>query len=126
MRQTLHPSLEELHAQLDYIRRSPRDQGEVELIVCRPAVNERRLLFEAELDVERGLVGDSWLSRGQFRGGSPEPTRQITIMNSRVVSLVAQDRERWALAGDQLYIDLDLSEANLPPGSRLAIGTAVL
>lgn len=126
MRQISQPSLDELHAQLDYIRQSPRDHGAVELIVCRPAVNQRQLLFEAELDVARGLVGDSWLSRGRFSGGSAEPGRQIALMNSRVVSLVAQDRQRWPLAGDQLYIDLDLSEDNLPPGTRLAIGTALL
>jgi MOSC domain-containing protein YiiM len=51
---------------------------------------------------------------------------QINLMSSRVVQLVSQDRSRWHLAGDQLYVDLDLSDGNLPPGTRLAIGSAVI
>lgn len=126
MHQTLHPTLSELEAQLDHIRQSPRDNGVLEMIVCRPDVNQRRMLFEAELDVQRGLIGDTWLSRGNSQGGPANPNCQINIMNSRVVALVAQDRERWQLAGDQLYVDLDLSDNNLPPGSQIAIGTVIL
>jgi MOSC domain-containing protein YiiM len=125
MHQTLHPSLAELQDQLDHIRQAPADNGVLEMIVCRPDVDQRRMLFEAELDIERGLIGDTWLSRGNYKGGPANPDCQINIMNSRVVALVAQDRERWPLAGDQLYIDLDLSDDNLP-GSRIAIGTAIL
>lgn len=126
MHQTLHLTLPELEAELDTIRQAPRDHGVLEMIVCRPAVNERKMLFEAELNVAEGLIGDSWLSRGNYRGGLADPDCQINIMNSRVASLVAQDRERWPLAGDQLYVDLDLSDENLPPGSQIAIGTAIL
>jgi MOSC domain-containing protein YiiM len=126
MHQTLHLPLAELEAQLDYIRQSPPDNGVLEMIVCRPDVDQRQMLFEAELDVNRGLVGDTWLSRGNYKGGPANPDCQINIMNSRVVALVAQDRERWQLAGDQLYIDLDLSDENLTPGSQIAIGTAIL
>lgn len=126
MHQTLHLTLAEMEAQLNHIRQSPTDEGVLEMIVCRPDENERLMLFEAELDVERGLVGDSWLSRGNYRGGPADPKCQINIMNSRVAALVSQDRERWQLAGDQLYIDLDLSDANLSPGSQIAIGTAIL
>ena len=126
MHQTLHLSLAEMHAQLDHIRQAPHDNGVLEMIVCRPDVDQRKMLFEAELDVERGLIGDSWLSRGNYRGGPADPDCQINIMSSRVVALLAQDRDRWPLAGDQLYIDLDLSDNNLPPGSQIAIGTAIL
>jgi MOSC domain-containing protein YiiM len=126
MHQTLHLTLAEMEAQLDYVRQSPPENGVLEMIVCRPGVNDRQMLFEAELDVERGLVGDSWLTRGHFRGGPADPECQINIMNSRVAALVAQDRERWQLAGDQLYVDLNLSDDNLPPGSQIAIGTAIL
>jgi MOSC domain-containing protein YiiM len=126
MHQTLHLSFPEMEAQLDHIRQSPPDNGVLEMIVCRPDVDQRQMLFEAELDVERGLVGDTWLSRGNYRGGPANPDCQVNIMNSRVVALLAQDRERWPLAGDQLYIDLDLSDDNLPPGSRIAIGAAIL
>ncbi len=126
MQQTLHLALAEMEAQLEHIRQSPRDHGVLEMIVCRPAENERRMLFEAELRVAEGLIGDSWLCRGNHRGGPSNPDSQINIMNSRVTALLAQDRERWSLAGDQLYVDLDLSDENLPSGSQIAIGTAIL
>ncbi len=126
MHQTLHPTLGELESQLDYIRLSPADEGVLEMIVCRPDVDQRQMLFEAEVDPVQGLHGDSWLARGDHRGGQANVDSQINIMNSRVISLLAQDRDRWQLAGDQLYVDLDLSDKNLPVGSQLAIGTAVL
>jgi len=120
--------MDELEAALDHLRDAPKDEGVVQLIVRRPIVNEREVLEEADLDPVLGLVGDSWTVRPSSRtpDGSPHPEMQINIMNSRVTALVAQDRDRWPLAGDQLYIDMDLSKANLPAGSRLAIGSAVL
>ncbi|MDP3985086.1 MAG: MOSC domain-containing protein, partial [Acidimicrobiia bacterium] len=57
---------------------------------------------------------------------SPHPLMQLNVMNSRVIALIAGDPDRWALAGDQLYIDLDLSVENLPVGTRLSIGSAVI
>jgi hypothetical protein len=100
----------------------------LQLIVRRPSVETREVLDEAELSVTDGLVGDSWNKRPSSRtaDGSPHPEMQINIMNVRAVALVAQDKERWQLAGDQLFIDMDLSKANLPVGSRIAIGTAIL
>ena len=98
------------------------------MIVRRPQVGEREIIEEAELDLIEGLVGDSWRRRTSRRtaDGTPHPDMQLNLMNSRVVSLVSQDRSRWHLAGDQLFVDLDLSATNLPPGTRLAIGTAVI
>ncbi len=124
----MHLTLDSMNAQLDTIRQSPRDNGTLEMIVCRPDVDQRQMLFEAEVDVTRGLIGDNWLTRGDFHDPTApaNPDSQINIMNSRVISLLARERERWQLAGDQLYVDLDLSDENLPPGSRIAIGTAVL
>src|SRR5262249_53367456 len=89
---------------------------------------QRELLQEGSLDLVEGLVGDNWKTRGSHRipGGGPNPNTQITVMNSRVVSLLARNKDRWQLAGDQLFVDLDLSLENLPPGTRLAIGTAVI
>jgi MOSC domain-containing protein YiiM len=86
------------------------------------------VLHEAELDPVRGLIGDSWVYRGSSKtaDGGPHPEMQINIMNARVTALVAQEKSRWSLAGDQLYIDMDLSRENLPAGTRLAIGSAVL
>lgn len=105
---------------LDHIRAAPRDRGTIELIVRRPTQGEREILDEAELDSERGLVGDRWLQREPLR-----PDSQLTLMNVRVIGALAP-RERWALAGDQLYVDLDLSEASLPAGTELALGSAII
>lgn len=123
-----HLTTAELEAGLDDIRRSPKDEGVLEMIVCRPGVEKRRELDEGRLDIDDGLVGDNWKTRGNSRtpDGSANRDMQINIMNSRAVALVAGDRERWPLAGDQLYVDLDLGGENLPAGTRLAIGTAEL
>jgi len=123
-----HLTTEELHAGLDGIRQSPKDHGVLELIVRRPRIGEREVLDEGQLDVVDGLVGDTWSIRGSRRSkdGLAHPDMQLNIMNARVIALVAQDRERWHLAGDQLFMDLDLSAENLPPGTRIAVGTAVI
>jgi len=116
-----HLDLSALEAGVDEIRRSPSELGSLELIVRRPAVGERELLEEGILSSEEGLVGDSWGTRG-----TPERRAQLTLANVRAVSLVAQDPDRRALAGDQLYVDFDLSVHNAPPGTRLEIGSAVV
>ena len=123
-----HLTMQELEAALDHLRQAPKDDGVLHLIVCRPEVDQRQEMDEAELDPAKGLIGDNWIVRGSRRtpDGSAHPDMQINIMNSRVTALVAQERERWSLAGDQLYIDMDLSRENLPGGTRLAIGSAVL
>ena len=123
-----HLTMSELEAGLDEIRLAPKDAGVLELIVRRPGVNDREVLDEAELHLDEGLVGDSWKRRRSktTADGSPNPLMQLNIMNSRVTSLVAQDKDRWQLAGDQLYIDMDLSEENVAAGTRLALGSAVI
>jgi MOSC domain-containing protein YiiM len=123
-----HVTIDELEASLEGIRQSPNDQGVLELIVRRPATDEREVLEGGELDLVEGLVGDDWIRRGssQTPGGSSYPDTQLTVMNSRAIALITRDESRWALAGDQLYIDLDLSFENLPPGTRLALGSAVI
>ncbi len=123
-----HLTAEELTAGLDEIRKSPADSGVLKLIVRRPATDQREVLDEGVLDPSQGLVGDNWLARGSrsTADGSAHPEMQINIMNARVIALVAQDPQRWALAGDQLYLDMDLSPENLPPGTRLSIGSAVI
>ena len=128
MLNTTHLSMAELEAGLGIIRQSPDDNGILKLIVRRPKVDERELVNEAELDLEDGLVGDTWKIRGNkhTEDGSANIHAQITLMNMRAIALLAQDESRWALAGDQLYVDFDLSEANLPAGSRIAIGSAIL
>jgi hypothetical protein len=123
-----HLTMAELEAGLEEIRQSPRDAGELKLIVRRPELGVREELDAGDLDVVEGLVGDTWRKRSSRRtaDGSPHPDMQLNLMNTRVVALVAQDPSRWALAGDQLFVDLDLSAANLPAGTRLALGSAVI
>jgi hypothetical protein len=128
MTNVIHLTTEELEAGLDEILAAPQDEGVLRLIVRRPRIEEREVLEEAELDLAEGLVGDNWKTRGSSRtpDGSSHPDMQINIMSARVIALVAQSPDRWQLAGDQLFLDLDLSAANLPPGTRLALGSAVL
>ncbi len=121
-------TLEELEAGLDEIRGAPKEEGPLKLIVRRPRIEEREVLQEAELDLVEGLVGDNWRTRGSSRtpDGSSHPDMQLNIMNARVIALVARHPDRWQLAGDQLFLDLDLSADNLPPGTRLTLGSAVI
>lgn len=123
-----HLTTEELQAGLGLICESPKDAGMLETIVRRPSIDGREVLYEAMLDVRNGLEGDTWTSRSSSRtaDGSPHPDMQLTLMNARAIALLAQTQERWALAGDQLFIDLDLSFANLPAGALLEIGQAVV
>jgi len=123
-----HLSSEELEQGLDHILQSPKDEGLLELIVRRPDVDQREILDVGRLDIEKGLVGDNWLARGSrhMPDGSADPEMQLNIMNTRVVALVADDPDRRELAGDQLYVDMDLSPENLPPGTRLELGDAIV
>lgn len=125
---THHLDTAELHAGVDEIRGAPREVGRLELIVRRPAVDEREVLEEGRLDESEGLVGDTWSVRPSNRtdDGGPHPDMQLNVMSSRAAALIAGPRERWPLAGDQLYVDLDLSDATVPPGTRLRIGSAVV
>ena len=123
-----HLTTEELESGLGAIRKSPKNHGVLRLIVRRPSENEREVLETGELDLIAGLVGDNWKTRGSSStaDGTAHPEKQLNIMNARAAALVAQDANRWKLAGDQLFIDLDLSDENLPPGSRLEIGSALI
>jgi hypothetical protein len=128
MAEEKHLTTVELEAGLDTIRQSPKNEGLIAMIVRRPQVDAREVLEEGELDLVEGLVGDSWKVRASNRtpDGSPHPDMQLNVMNARVIALVAGEKERWSLAGDQLFIDMDVSQENLPPGTRLALGSAVI
>jgi hypothetical protein len=123
-----HLTTEDLAAGVNDVRRSPRDDGRVEMIVRRPAVDAREVVADGELDLVDGLRGDTWRDRGSSRtpDGGPNPEAQLTLMNARSAALIAGSSERWPLAGDQLFVDLDLGPANLPPGTRLELGSAVI
>ena len=118
----------EIEAHLDHVLAAPKDDGHLEMVVRRPAVNKREVVQTGELDVENGLVGDNWLSRGSSRttNGLGHPEMQLNLMNYRYALLIADNRERVPLAGDQLFVDLDLSEENVPPGTRISIGGATI
>ena len=124
----MHLSATDLEAGLDEIRDSPKDRSVLDLIVSRPEEDAREVMELADLHVEVGLVGDTWRDRPSIRSadGKAHPDMQITIMNSRVAALVAGDKERWQLSGDQLFADIDLSAENMPPGTRIAVGPAIL
>jgi hypothetical protein len=128
MAESKHLTMEELEMGLDTIRLSPKNEGAIALIVRRPRIDAREVLEEGELDLVEGLVGDNWKVRGSSRtsDGSAHPGMQLNIMNARVIALVAGEKSRWPLAGDQLFIEMDLSAENVPPGTRLALGSAVI
>ncbi|WP_392543705.1 hypothetical protein [Oryzobacter telluris] len=121
---SVHRTPEELHAFLPTLLAAPKDVGTVELVVRRPAAGEREVLAEGELDLALGLVGDTWVERGSSRtpDGGPHPDMQLNVMSAPLVAFLAGDPDRRPLAGDQLYLDLDLSHENLPAGTRLALG----
>ena len=123
-----HLTTAELNAGLAHILESPSDVGVLKMIARRPAIEARELLEEAELSLTEGLVGDNWGTRGNQMSPkrTPNPDTQLTLMNARVADLVATTQDRWPLAGDQLYVDFDLSLNNLPAGTRLSIGSAII
>lgn len=123
-----HLTTEQIESGIAHVEASPTDQGVLEMIVVRPRSNERIVLETAELSGKGGVHGDSW-AKGCWRSlpdGSPDPDVQITLMNSRAIALLARSRSRWPLAGDQLFVDLDLSTDNLKPGDELSVGGARL
>ena len=126
MLESAHLATADIKAGMEDVLASPKERGTLQLIVRRPRVNARETVRSGELDIHEGLVGDNWLKKGNRwrRGGDPK--RQITLMNWRFARLVAVDENRIQFAGDQLYVDLDLSKENVPPGTRLAVGRAVI
>ena len=124
----MHRTLADLEACLESVRQSPRDSGRLALLVRRPEVGAREVLREGSLDTVGGLVGDNWSVRGSpsTPDRSSDPGKQITVMNARAVDALAGGTDRWALAGDQLFVDFDLSASHVAPGTRMQIGSAVL
>ena len=124
----MSPTAVQLEDRLAEVLAAPAEVGTLDLLVCRPAKGERRLLESGLIDAELGLVGDNWPTRPSRStpDGRPDPAKQITVISSRLSALLSPHPERRALTGDQLHVDLDLSVDNLPAGSRLAVGEAVL
>ncbi|HYZ26169.1 MAG TPA: MOSC domain-containing protein [Geminicoccaceae bacterium] len=123
-----HLSLDELQDGLPGILQSPKDRGVLRAIVIRPETDARVSLPQCQLSPEGGVHGDNW-AQGCWMSlpdGRPHPDVQVTIMNARTIALIAQAEERWPLAGDNLFADLDLSGENLAAGTRLSVGSALL
>jgi MOSC domain-containing protein YiiM len=121
----MHRSIDDLTEALEYILDAPRAEGRVEMIAIRPAEDQREILAAGKLDTDLGLVGDSWKARNA-KHAHADNRAQLTLMNSRVIEQVAGSRDRWALAGDQVYVDMNLSIENLPPGTQLRVGDAII
>lgn len=119
-------TLEEFDAMLDGIRDAPTETGVIVLLVRRPAAGEREVVDEVRLDMDEGVVGDSWRARGNRHrpDGSADPQAQLTVVNARTAAAYAGDISQWPLAGDQIYADFDIGVEHLPPGTRLAVGEA--
>jgi hypothetical protein len=128
MERTRYRSAGELEEGMPQVLNSPKDEGQVEMILRRPDVEQREILEQAELEAGKGMLGDNWITRpsSSTPDGSPHPEKQITIMNSRYVRLIGGEKEHWPLAGDQFFVDMDLSKSNLPAGTRLRLGEALL
>jgi MOSC domain-containing protein YiiM len=125
MQEQLERQAEGFESRLSEVQAAPADNGRVELIVRRPVPEQREILAQADLDLDLGLVGDHWAARD--RENTPVyMDAQLTVISTRVLAIIEPDQSRWPLAGDQLYVDLDLSEANLPAGTRLAVGSSVI
>jgi len=120
----LHLTAQQLNDGLEYIEGSPSDSTQIDMIVCRPAIGERKVIQQGYLDKEKGLIGDNWYTRGSSKtfDKSSHKEMQLNIMNSRCIGHIAQKKDRWQLAGDQLFIDLNLNDTNLPAGTQLSLG----
>ncbi|MBL1275715.1 MAG: hypothetical protein COB30_006485 [Ectothiorhodospiraceae bacterium] len=123
-----HATLPEIKEKMDWVLAAPKDNGRVELLVVRPAVNQRETPQQVMFTPQLGVVGDNWLADCWKKrpNGESDPEVQVAIMNARMIEVLTQDKALWPLAGDQLFVDLDLSENNLAVGDRLQIGATVL
>lgn len=121
-------TIEEIESRLENIKQSPKDAGVIVLLVCRPATDERQIITKAKLELQNGLEGDNWKTRGSKStpDKSADPEAQITLMNSRVIDLLTEHQNDWQLAGDQIFVDFDLSLDHLPPHSKIQVGSAIL
>lgn len=119
---------EELDAALPHILAAPKDGAAISMLCLRPDYGERRFVDRIEVTPEGGIPGERWATKPWLKldDGSPDPRIQVCILQSRVLDLVWRDRENTPHPGDTFIVDMDLSEANLPAGQLLQVGTSVL
>jgi len=121
-------TLSEIEERLEWVLASPAECGSVEALVVRPAVDQRESLDRVMFSPQQGVAGDNWLTScwKKLPGGGSDPQVQVAIMNARMIEVLTNDKSLWPLAGDQLFVDSDLSVGNLAVGERLQVGAAVL
>lgn len=126
LEEKLHRTREELASALPYVAASPKDGGSVALIVVRPDHGRRETPDRVRISAQDGVEGDHW-SKGcwlETDDGAPHPDVQINLMCTRAAEVIAGDPALWPAAGNNFFVDIDLSPDNLPAGTRLALGTA--
>ncbi|WP_199523173.1 hypothetical protein [Pararhodobacter sp. CCB-MM2] len=123
-----HVTREELDAALPQVLAAPKDGAAIEMLCLRPQRNQRAFVDELTVTQAEGIPGERWLCEPWLRleDGSPHPGIQICIVSKQVLDLVWRDRENVVHPGDTFTVDMDLGEANLPEGTLLQAGTAVL
>jgi len=109
-----------LTQRLNAFAAAPKENGRLEMIVRCPVSNQREILQTVHLSVEAGLPGDKWGAKS-----NPNPVSQLTVMRHDIADMIANGQS-LALFGDNLFVNLDIAAANLPVGSRLQIGEAVI
>ncbi|WP_062763020.1 hypothetical protein [Falsirhodobacter sp. alg1] len=116
-----------LNAALPHVLAAPKDNTPVTMLCFRPATGERDFRDHLRLTRAEGIPGERWLTRPWMRlpDGSPHPAIQVSILPKRVLDLVWTDHS-VPHPGDPIIADLDTSLANLPTGSLIRVGTAVL
>lgn len=121
-------ALTEIETRLNWVMSAPTDTGHVSALVVRPVKNQREPLDKVMFSPQLGVNGDNWSTNcwKKLPDGKSDPEVQVAIMNARMIEVLTQDKALWPLAGDQLFVDFDLSVANLRAGDHLQVGAAVL
>ena len=119
-------SLDHLKTFMPHILDAPKDDVALDLVVVRPDRDIRELPKRARVTAKDGVVGDHWITGSGLRNddGTGLVDAQICMMMSRVIEAIASSQENWPPAGDNLFLDMDLTPSNMPPGTRFSIGTA--
>ncbi len=123
-----HATLDFLNARRDWALAAPKDHAPILTLCVRPNEGERTFVSKMQLDPKQGVVGDRWIRKTwmYLEDGSPDPRIQVCLLGSRVLQLIRRDPDGMTYPGDNIIADMDFSEANMPVGQRLKIGTTVI
>lgn len=117
-----------LDAALPFVLAAPRDDAPIALLCTRPALGQRAFPASIRLTKAEGIPGERWLTQSWLRlpDGRPDPRNQVSLLPSRVMDIAWQNRDTAPHPGDPIVADLDMTEANLPVGTLIGVGSAVL